>query len=153
MELFSGDFPAGSGTETNQAQVEQSRISKRTGKKQIKNFKKRFFWFYYLLGMTGWMFTLAFVLHCYVIPPPSHISRNCPDPKKDRKDIYDENFSFDLHAFVSENETNFDDKSELIWRKSKLAYGDFQSTFNFNTNVSISEVSLVSLVSIRDPRN
>ena len=60
--------------------------------------------------------------------------------------IYELNFSFDLHVFISENETNFDHDSELIWKKFKLTYGDLQSAFNFNTNISISEVSQVSQV-------
>ena len=55
--------------------------------------------------------------------------------------LYGENFLFDFHALLRENETSFDHENDLIWTKSKLTYGDFQSAYRFSTNVSISEVS------------
>ena len=139
MEFVPGEVPTGPGAQTNsnQAKVEQSPIIKHR-MEQIDSFKIFFFSYNYLPGLIGWIITLAYVLFMYGRPP--NLSPICPNTAL-TKFMYGPNFLFDLHAFVSENETNFD-QSELIWRKSKLTYGDLASAFSFETNVSISEVSL-----------
>ena len=72
------------------------------------------------------------------------LPKSCPnkDEKGNRnwRNLYDENFRFDFHAFLAENETDIDLESELIWAKQNLIYGgDLQSIFTFSKNVSILE--------------
>lgn len=143
MELLSGEVPAEPGTPTNSNNAQQSQTCK------IPE-TSLFFSLYLLLGLAGFMATFSNAISKH--PSKPNLSPTCSyDPHNIRsevKNIYEQNFLFDLHAFISENETNFDHDGELIWKKSKLIYGDLESAFNFNTNISISEVSRVSPVDL-----
>lgn len=57
------------------------------------------------------------------------------------KNLYEPNFSFDFHAFLSENETNLDPVDTPIWLEQNLIYGDDRTVLSLSRNVSISEVS------------
>lgn len=138
MELLSGDVPAGPGTLTNSNQARQSEFSK----EKSQSFKYSFITFYYLLGLIGFMITVLNLL--YRFPIGAHLSPVCPG-LKNLKNLYEQNFSFDLHVFISENETNLVQKSELVWKKAELAYGDLGKVYGFSTNLSISEVSTVEI--------
>ena len=72
------------------------------------------------------------------IPP---LPASCPHLPFQVRSLYGENFSFDLHALLRENETGLDQESEILWTKRGLTYGDLQSVYRFTTNISISEVS------------
>ena len=92
--------------------------------------------------MIGWVVMVFYWLSsCFTGP---RIPKTCAT--KDLRNIYDQNFSFDFHAFVSENEAEFNSDSELIWRMPNLTYGDLQSTFGLNVNVSISEVGPMTIL-------
>ena len=144
MELLPGEVPAGPRTLTSSDRVQQGKISKRPCKEQIQNFKSFFSCFYFLFAFIAWATTVTRLL--FVFPIFSHLSPTCPNSSSNLKSLYDQNFSFDLHAFLSENETSFDRKGELIWRKPELVYGDLQSAFTHNTNVLISEVGPVAFL-------
>ena len=136
IEPLPDDAPSGPGTLTNQAKVKQSQNTKRPSKEQKLNFKTFFFAFNYILGSISWSITLFYFNYT-----GSNVSSACPHRMNyGEKYLYEQNFSFDLHAFINDDETN------LIWNKSKLTYGDLQSTFRFNTKVPISEVSSMSPV-------
>ena len=145
MELLSGEVPTGPDTPTNSnsVQVQQRQIRKRICIDYL-------FFLYIFISIFGWARILSNLTSRF---PQfnQYVSPNCPDPQKigneHLKNIYEQNFSFDLHVFISENETNFNHDGELIWKKSKLVYGDLQSaSVGLNTNVSISEVSQVRQV-------
>ena len=140
MDLLSGEVPAGPETRTSSSQIpdQQRKISKGPSEEKILKFKKAFFRFHLLIGFTGWAIVILYFLSPFFTG--SFLPPTCPNLSRDLKNLYEQKFSFDLHAFISENETNFDSKSELIWRMPKLTYGDLQSTFSLNLNVSISEM-------------
>lgn len=117
-------------------QVQQVQISKCYDDEEIKNFKASFGQFHGILGTIGWA-VMAFCFLSSQFTGPS-IPSTCAS--KDLRNIYDQKFTFDFHAFISENETDFDEEKELVWRMPKLTYGDLQSTFSLSMNVSISEV-------------
>ena len=136
MKLLSGEVvPTGPGTPTNSNSVQVQ---------QIKT-----------IGVLGFVPHLLISVFCWFVIFMSLISRsdmggfkrlsttspeyNVTNIGGRFPNIYEQNFSFDLHVFISENETNLARESELVWKKSKLTYGDLQSVFN--KNVSISEVS------------
>ena len=107
-----------------------------------KNYMGRFFLFWWL---TTW---ISFIIVIYnssqsifppkLIPP---LPASCPNSPSQSRSLYSENFSFDLHALLRENQTDLDQESELLWTKRGLTYGDLQSVHRFTTNVSISEVN------------
>ena len=146
MELLSGEVPAEPGTNSNQTQVQQNQNITHPNKERILNFQIPFFLFYILLGLAGWVVTVFIFKTKH--SEDSYVSPWCPELPKygtdPRRNLYRCNFLFDLHAFVSENETSFAQESELVWRKSKLTYGDLRCAFRFSTNLSISEVSSMS---------
>ena len=140
-ELLSREVPAEPGTLPNKGQVQQKEFGKHPNKEQIWNFKEDFISFYSQIGGYSWTITLFYLICGSVSCFNEHLSPTCPCACKNNPiTIYYPNFSFDLHAFVSENETNYAQESELIWRKPELTYGDLQSVFSFSTNLSVSEV-------------
>ena len=118
-----------------------SKSSKCFSMDQILNFKNPFLYFYAILGLAGW--TVTFFNLISRLSENSHLSPTCPDSVK-VLNLYEWNFSFDLHVFVSEDELNYARESELVWRKPGLTYGDLRSIFNFRTNLSVSEVGSAS---------
>lgn len=103
---------------------------------EIHRFKISFILFHYLLANIGWWMVYDYWISgsFIVIPLPSTCAK-----VSNLKNLYDQKFAFDLHVYLSENETTFD-KSQLIWQKQKLIYGDDQSVLTFNSKVLISEV-------------
>ena len=69
------------------------------------------------------------------------LPKSCPRSDFQSRNLYAEDFSFDFHAFLRENETSFEQESEPIWTERRLKYGDLQSVHRFSTNVSITKVS------------
>ena len=54
-------------------------------------------------------------------------------------------FSFDLYAYVSENETSFENENQLVWVLKNLIYSQLKSTHReVQTYIPISEVSTVA---------
>ena len=78
------------------------------------------------------------IIIIHIVPP---LPASCPNSPSQSRSLYGENFSFDLHALLRENETDLGQESELLWTKRGLTYGDLQSVHRFTANVSISEVS------------
>ena len=141
MELLPGEVPAEPEALKNQGRNKRKKLRKHFSKedsKDFKSFKEDFSDFYFLIGLFSWLFTLFYYIINREDSCLTHLSLSCQNPGL--KNLYERNFLFDLHAFVSENETNFAQESELIWRKTELSYGDLQSVFSFSTNLSISEV-------------
>lgn len=139
MELLPGDVPAGPRTQTNsnQVQIEQRQNIKRPSQEQKLNFEEFFYVFNNFLGLISWFITFWYFSH-----NGSNVSPSCPDLMiKGEKYLYEQNFSFDLHAYISENETNFARAGGMVW--SNLTYGN-QSAFTSSTKVPISGVSLMS---------
>ena len=120
--------------------------------KAILTFKTVFCWFYWLIGFIGFISFVIIIFYFNksirfdpkvittpeVVPP---LPAFCLQLISQSRSLYDENFSFDLHALLRENETDLSQKSEILWTKRGLTYGDLQSVHRFTTNVSISEVS------------
>ena len=79
--------------------------------------------------------SLVIVIRC-----SETFSLDHPDSCTVSKNLYDKGFPFDFHVYLSENETNLDHESRLIWTKRSLTYGDVQFAHSFSLNVSISEV-------------
>ena len=99
-------------------------------------FNNAFIAFHCLLAGFGWCVVNNFFWKSsgpYIDLPNACASRS------NLKNLYEPNFLFDLHAYLSENETAFDE-SQPIWLKQKWVYGDAQWAFTLNTNVSTSEV-------------
>ena len=133
--------------------------------REIENYKYAFLVFNWLIGFISFMIITVIYVSIYVsnrsptkvltpkfttviihvIPP---LLAPCPHSPSQSRNLYGKNFSFDFHALLRENETNFDQDSELIWTKRKLTYGDLQSVHRFSTNVTISEVSASHCVPI-----
>ena len=103
---------------------------------QIFRFNIMFALFYSLVFAISFLIILLHTKNRYLEDLPE----SCPNDQKDLKNMYEVNFPFDFHTFLSENETNLDPESQLIWTKRSLTYGDVQSSFSFSTNISISEV-------------
>lgn len=140
------EVPVGSLTN----QVQQSEFSISSKNDQIQNFKiesikTHFLAFNYLFGLIGWIYTIRVLITLPV--GSSSISPACYNTPV-QSYMYQKNFSFDLHAFISENETNFFQENELVWRKSGWIFGDFRSVFSVNKNVSISEVGSMNAETI-----
>ena len=110
--------------------------------KAIEIYRDVFLLFYWLIGFISFAISIyVFVLnlpHSEVLPS---LPSSCPNSPFQSRSLYSENFSFDLHALLQENETDVDQESELLWTKRGLTYGDLQSVHRFTTNVSIPEVS------------
>lgn len=104
---------------------------------EIKKFKRSFFRFHFLIVLICLSTVLVYWLSLPEIPLPSTCEKGL-----NLKNLYDEHLLFDLHAYLSENETTFDSESQLIWRKQRLAYGDAQTVLAFNTKISISKVGV-----------
>lgn len=68
-------------------------------------------------------------------------SRGC----EDLTNLYANLFAFDLYAYASQNETDFEDNDQLIWTEKGLLYGDYKS-FKFKTDILIPEVGLIIFV-------
>lgn len=83
--------------------------------------------------------SLAIILS-YLRDRSLDLPKSCPNEDKNLRNLYDLEFSFDLHVFLSESEENLNPESRLIWSKQNLIYGDVQSSFSFSTNISVSEV-------------
>ena len=129
MEPPPNEVSVGSETLTNQ----QSGRRKLFSDEQRDEFARFFFTFNKRFGSTGWAITVFYVLFTsFTIP-----SRTCPDLPNF---MYEKVFLFDMHAFVSKSETNFDHERDLIWSKRILRYGYLKEAFIMNTNVSISKV-------------
>ena len=116
--------------------------SKNRSVREIETYKCAFLLFNWLIGV------ISFTIIIYIgisnrspskVMPP--LPASCPPSPSQSRNLYGESFSFDFHALLRENETNFDQESELIWTMQKLTYGDLQSVHRFSTNVTISEVS------------
>ena len=138
MESLPGEVSTGSETLTNQ----QSEHRKLFSDEQTNDFTKSFLFFNKGFGGIGWSITVIYVLYTS-FANPAHFSPTCPSsqfPPGKQTHMYEQNFLFDLHAFVSENETKFDRERELVWSRRILTYGDLQSAITHNTNVSISRV-------------
>ena len=54
---------------------------------------------------------------------------------------YADGFSFDLYAYVSENEASIGSERKLIWTERTLTYGPDSSLAELRTGIPISEVS------------
>ena len=127
---------------TSPTEVQPSQESKRPSEEEIENFEISTSQFHTKLGFIGWVvMVLCWLSPCFT---GSSIPKTCAT--KDLRNIYDQNFLFDFHAFISENETDFDPDRELIWRMPNLTYGDLQSAFRHNVNVSITEVGSVAIL-------
>lgn len=97
---------------------------------------RKFILFHFLVGLIGWYSIFQF----FESPQPPSC---CPLPVsclRSPKGLYTRDFSFDFHAFLSENETKFNQESQLIGRELDIAYGDNRSVLHISRNVSISEV-------------
>lgn len=70
-------------------------------------------------------------------------SRGC----EDLMNLYSDRFAFDLYAYASQNQTDFEDNDQLIWTEKGLIYGDRKS-FSFRTDILIPEVRLLFFVFI-----
>ena len=73
---------------------------------------------------------------------------NVDRPKSERRNLlnpYADGFSFDFFAYVSENETSFENESELVWVQKNLTYGPDSSLLELQTNIRISRVSCFRL--------
>ena len=136
--------------ETMTEQVQQSESRKPPNEEQKVVFAQFFFSFILNIGTISWVITLVYLLVSIFGKPPN-VSQTCASSTIAHfkqlitghvKYRYEQNFSFDLHTFISEKKMNYDQEGDLIWKKQKLAYGDLDSAFSFETNVSISEVGL-----------
>ena len=95
-------------------------------------------WFWLAFSLPHFILCLIgsmIVIRCSKLFPLDH-----PDSCVVFRNLYNSGFSFDFHVYLSENETNFDPESRLVWTKKGLTYGDVQLVHSFSTNVSISEV-------------
>lgn len=73
--------------------------------------------------------------HMRTEPSCPKSSRGC----EDLMNLYTDRFVFDLYAYASQNQTDFEDNDQLIWTEKGLAYGDHKS-FSFRTDILIPEV-------------
>ena len=118
----------------------------------IDFFESAFLLFNYLngfIGLTIIIYSCAWSQSPSKILPP--LPAFCPHSFTEPQSLYRKNFSFDLHALLRENETDFVQESELLWTKRGLTYGDLQSVHRFTTNVSIPEVSDTHCAPIDSP--
>ena len=104
-----------------------------------KNYIKGVFLFWCLTAWISFIIVLnsSHPPHKAIPPVPS----SCSHSLSKSRSLYGENFPFDLHALLRENETDLEQESEILWTKRGLTYGDLQSVHRFITNVSIPEVS------------
>ena len=113
----------------------------RNDEEVIFRFQKSFSCFYMFVSIVCY----GILIWCFKSPgffEPSDAS-SCGDAnKKIRENLYEVGFSFDVHVFLSANESAIDPESQSIWTIRNLTYWDNdQRVFDFHTNVSISEVN------------
>ena len=117
MGINSGEIVPSPGCLKNsdQSRVQPNEFSKPPRNQIEYLFNAFLFLFNFVLGVIGWAIVLGYVLFMSRPSAGSYISPACSSSVF-TKNMYNQNFSFDLHVFVSGNETNFAEGSELIWR-------------------------------------
>ena len=105
---------------------------------RLKRKTKLIFYAFILLFIAILLFApLAKLLEEHMQTEPSCpiSSRGC----EDLMNLYSDRFAFDVYAYASQNESDFEDNDQLIWTEKALLYGDHKS-FSFRTDILIPEV-------------